>query len=81
MVQLQLDKPVQLVPGRDTKLQRVDRQTTRALNDQMGLDPEERRSSQAARNRETARAALEHRRQEAIELDEKVRRTCVTLFL
>jgi hypothetical protein len=51
---------------------KVDRATTRQINDRLGLDPEVRRQMQTERNRQTARAAATRRRQAVESLKEMV---------
>jgi hypothetical protein len=51
---------------------KIDRTTTRQMNDQLGLDPVVRRQLQMERNRQTARAAASRRHQAAESLKDMV---------
>lgn len=59
---------------KDEAPKKVDRATTRQLNDRLGIDAEARKRMQTERNRQTARAAASRRRQASDTLEDMVRR-------
>lgn len=58
---------------KDEAPKKVDRATTRQMNDRLGIDAEARKRMQTERNRQTARAAAQRRRQAADTLEDMVR--------